>query len=139
MPTTTSFPLLHGEMCRKVIGVFYDVYNELGFGFPERIYHRALLIGLRSAGFATASEVSLPVWFRERVIGRFRADLLVEDQIVVELKTLPCIYPSNVIQLLNYLRSTRRDIGLLLNFGRKPRFKRVILTAEYRRKHTPKV
>src|ERR1041384_4691636 len=115
--------LVHAELTGRVLKIFYGVYNQLGFGFPERIYHRAMVLDLRDDGLEVESEVTLPVWFRGRTIGRFRADLIVEKSVVVELKTLPVIYPANVVQLLNYLKSTRREIGLLLTFGRQPQIK----------------
>src|ERR1043165_2667939 len=124
--------LVHAELTGRVLKIFYGVYNQLGFGFPERICHRRMVLALRDAGLEVESEVTLPVWFRGRTIGRFRADLVLKRSVIVELKTLPLIYPANVVQLLNYLKSTRQEIGLLLNFGRKPQIKRVILTSNYK-------
>ena len=122
----TRIPLAHSELTSRIIGHFFDVYNDLGYGFPEKIYHRALKVALAADGILAASEVSLPVWFRGQVIGRFRADLVVEELVVVELKTLPMLYPANATQLLNYLKSTKREVGLLLNFGRQPQIKRLV-------------
>jgi GxxExxY protein len=125
-------PYLYSEITSRIIRAYFNVYNELGYGFPEKIYKRGLLLELKSEGFDARSEVTLPVWFRDCVIGRFRADIVVNGLIIVELKALPRVFPSQATQLLNYLKSTKREIGLLLNFGRKPQIKRIILTEDRR-------
>ncbi|MGH9949141.1 MAG: GxxExxY protein [Pyrinomonadaceae bacterium] len=118
--------MLHKELTEKIIGVFYDVYNELGHGFLESVYETAMVIALREAGLKVASQVEIPVWFRKRQIGNFYADLLVEGCVIVELKAVRSIDPSHEAQLIHYLRSTEIEIGLLLNFGVKPEIKRKI-------------
>jgi GxxExxY protein len=114
------------ELSQKVIGVFYDVYNELGHGFLESVYENAMVIALRSKGFGVEQQYAVPVWFRGNRVGSFCADLVIERTIIVELKAVRSIDPSHEAQLLNYLRATDIEIGLLLNFGVKPEIKRRI-------------
>ena len=120
--------LLHWESTRLVIGTFFEVYNELGFGFLESIYHSAMLVALRSRGLSVARDVPIEVFFRNAVIGRFQADLVVEGAVVVELNAARTILPEFEAQLIHYLRATSVEVGLLLNFGRKPEFKRLVFS-----------
>jgi GxxExxY protein len=119
--------LRHKELTYQIIGVFYDVYNELGHGFLESVYQRSLAIALESAGLGVRAEVKIPVWYRGHRVGQFEGDLLVNDLILLELKVARCLERSHQAQLLNYLRATHIEVGLLLNFGLKPEFKRLIL------------
>jgi GxxExxY protein len=105
--------------------VFYEVYNELGFGFAEVIYQRAMGKALGQAGFSVGSEVAVPVSFREEVIGIFKADLVVENRIVLELKVADTISKAHEAQLTHYLRASDYEVGLVLCFGDAPRFRRV--------------
>jgi GxxExxY protein len=106
--------------------VFYDVYNELGHGFLESVYHRSLALALESIGLNIASKVAIPVWFRGNKVGRFEADILVEGCVLLELKAVRALNSSHRAQLLNYLRATDIEVGLLLNFGERPEFKRIV-------------
>ncbi|HYK51221.1 MAG TPA: GxxExxY protein, partial [Terriglobales bacterium] len=112
--------LKHAELTEKIIGVFYDVYNELGYGFLESVYEESLLIALRDAGFAVEHQLAIPVWFRGREVGRFRGDILVEGRVLLELKSARILEATHKAQLLHYLKSTEIEIGLLLNFGSRP-------------------
>jgi GxxExxY protein len=107
--------------------VFYDVYNELGHGFLESVYQRSLAHALESSGLEVRAQVKIPVWFRGQRVGQFEGDLLVNDSVLLELKVANCLALSHSSQLLNYLRATDIEVGLLLNFGLKPEFKRLIL------------
>ena len=118
--------LKHGLITDKILGVFYEVYNELGHGFIESVYHRSLVLALKSVGLNVCSKVPIPVWFRGTRVGRFEADILVENCILLELKAARMLDSSHRAQLMNYLRATEIEVGLLLNFGEKPEFKRVI-------------
>lgn len=120
----------HRELTQKVIGIFYEVYNELGHGFLESVYEKAMVIGLRDAGIKAAEQASIMVRFRGELIGDFRADLLIEDLVIVELKAASGLEPAHEAQLLNYLRATDIEVGLLLNFGQKPQFKRLVFGDE---------
>ena len=112
-------------LTRKIIGVFYDVYNELGAGFLESVYQKSLALALESAGFKVCSRVDIPVWFRGQQVGQFEADLLVENCVLLELKAARALDPAHEAQLLNYLRATNIEVGLLLNFGPRPVIKRL--------------
>jgi len=118
--------LKHGLITDKILAVFYEVYNELGYGFLESVYHRSLVLALKSVGLNVSSKVPIPVWFRGTRVGRFEADILVEGCVLLELKAARMLDSSHRAQLLNYLRATEIEVGLLLNFGEKPEFKRVI-------------
>jgi|SRR5262245_5993464 len=124
---------LHRDVTEKVIGVFYDVYKELGYGFLESVYHNGMLIALEQTGFCVASLVKVPVFFRGRMIGDFIADLLVEDKVILELKAVSELNPAHEAQLLNYLKAIPIEIGLLLNFGPKPKVKRMAFSNDRKR------
>jgi GxxExxY protein len=111
----------HSQLTRQIIRVFFEVYAELGYGFLESVYRSAMTVALRDAGLAVEPEVELNARFRGRSIGTFRADLLVEGAVLVELKAARAIGPAHVAQLLNYLRCTVIEIGLILNFGPAPK------------------
>ena len=116
--------LLHRELTDTIIGVFYEVYNELGFGFLESVYEEAMVIALRDKGLNVEQQVRIPVWFRGREIGIYEADLIVERSVIVELKAVRQLAETHVAQLLHYLRATKIEVGLVMNFGLKPEFKR---------------
>ncbi|HWO02679.1 MAG TPA: GxxExxY protein [Blastocatellia bacterium] len=115
----------HRELTQKIIGVFYEVYNELGHGFLESVYEAAMSIALIESGLKAAQRVPTPVWFRGRMVGDFKTDILVEGAVILELKAARAIEAAHEAQLLNYLRATDIEVGLLLNFGVKPQFKRM--------------
>jgi GxxExxY protein len=119
--------LKHSALTDKVIGVFYSVYNELGPGFLESVYQRSMAIALAEIGLAAEIEAPVPVWFRGQQVGDFKADMVVERLVLLELKTAKAIDPSHEGQILHYLRATELEVGLLLNFGPQPQFKRFIL------------
>jgi GxxExxY protein len=116
----------HGEITQKIIAVFYEVYNELGHGFLESIYEKSLEVALTSMGLKVCRQIEIPVSFRGQRVGVFTADMLVEDCVLLELKAARVLDSSHEAQLLNYLRATEIEVGLLLNFGLKPDFKRLI-------------
>ncbi|HEY2933086.1 MAG TPA: GxxExxY protein [Acidobacteriota bacterium] len=118
--------LKHKELTGTIIGAFFDVYNELGHGFLESVYEASMGLVLSSKGLEIMRQAPLPVWFREQLVGDFRADLLVERKIIVEIKAARALDPANEAQILNYLRASEIEIGMLINFGPKPEFKRMI-------------
>lgn len=122
--------LKHAEVTEKIIGIFYDVYNELGYGFLECVYEESLVIALRQAGLAVSRQIPLPVWFRGHKVGEFRADLLVENNVLVELKSARSLDNTHEAQLLHYLKSTEVEVGMLLNFGARPQFRRLLFDNE---------
>lgn len=124
--------LKHYTITKSIIGVFFDVYNELGSGFLEIVYVEALALALREAGLSVDREIPLAVTFREKIIGRFRADLVVNGTVLVEAKALPKLQPVHEAQILNYLRATVLEVGLLLNFGPRPQFRRLLFDNTYK-------
>ncbi|MGA8836183.1 MAG: GxxExxY protein [Candidatus Sulfotelmatobacter sp.] len=125
--------LKHSELTEKIIGVFYDVYNELGHGFLESTYAEALVVALQESGLRAAREVPVPVWFRGRKVGQYYADLIVEDVVLLELKAARTLESAHEAQLLHYLRATEVEVGLLLNFGLRPQFRRLLFDNERKR------
>ena len=121
--------LRHGGLTRQIIGAFYEVYNELGRGFLESVYQRALALALRQRGVRAELEAPLEVCFRGVVVGTFRADIVADDRIILEVKAGKAIDDAHRAQLLNYLRATGLEVGLLLNFGPRPEFVRLLLDA----------
>jgi GxxExxY protein len=120
----------HQELTEVIIGVFYEVYNELGYGFLESVYQEAMLIVLRERGMTVEAQRPLPVWFRGGKIGDFRPDLIVGNLVVAELKAARGLEPFHEAQLLNYLRASDIEVGLLLNFGPVAKIKRMVFANE---------
>lgn len=116
----------HKEITDIIIKGFYEVYNELGDGFLESIYEKALYIVLTKYGQNVEKQKDISVFFRGQIIGDFKADLIVEEKVIVELKAVRDIGPTHEAQIINYLKATNIEVGLLLNFGRKPEFKRFV-------------
>ena len=122
----TATGLKHQELTGRIIRVFLDVYNELGAGFLESVYVEALAVAFAGAKLSVQREMPLAVRFRGKVIGHFRADLVVGGKILVETKASPCLHATHSAQVLNYLRATVLEVGLLLNFGPRPSIKRFV-------------
>lgn len=118
--------LLHEELTNAIIKTFYEVYNELGYGFLEKVYQNSLYLELKNRGYKVEAQKKISVYYKGTEVGEYYADLLVEDLIILELKAAECIVKDFENQILNYLRGTDCEVGLLLNFGNKPEFKRKI-------------
>ena len=117
----------HHKLTRTIIKGYYEVYNELGTGFLESVYEEALLMVLRDElALETVAQKAVEVEFRNKVVGNYQADLLVENKVIVELKAVSRLLPSHKAQLINYLKATEIELGLLMNFGDEPEFKRYI-------------
>jgi len=116
----------HKEITDIILKSFYEVYNELGDGFLESVYENALSIVLTGYGLYVEKQKDISVFFRGKVIGDFKADLIVNEKVIVELKAVRTLAPAHEAQLINYLKATIIEVGLLLNFGRKPEFKRFV-------------
>src|SRR5262245_1640082 len=119
--------MLHEELTGKILEASFEVINELGAGFLEGVYEEALLIALRQKGIGVAQQVPLKVRFRGAIVGDFYADILVEEKVIIELKAVKALAPEHQAQLINYLKATGIEVGLLINSGR-PKL-------EYRRLH----
>jgi GxxExxY protein len=118
--------LLHEELTDAIIKTFYEVYNELGYGFLEKVYQNSLYLELKNKGYKVEAQKKISVYYKGTEVGEYYADLLVEDLIILELKAADSIVKDFENQILNYLRGTECEVGLLLNFGNKPEFKRKI-------------
>lgn len=108
------------ELTHGVIGAFYDVYNELRFGYLESVYCGALVVELRARGHTVEREVPVSVYYKGRSVGDYRVDLMVDEGVLVEVKASRHLDPNAEHQLLNYLRATGREVGLLFHFGPRP-------------------
>jgi GxxExxY protein len=126
--SNTHTPMLkHSAITDAIIGAFYEVYNELGQGFLESVYREALALVLVERGLKAEKERWVMVRFRNTIVGIFRTDILVNDTVVVELKCARTLDSAHEAQLLNYLKATEFEVGLLLNFGNRPQFRRMLL------------
>ena len=121
-----SKPLKHGDLTDKIIGAFYKVYNRLGHGFLEKVYENALVLELRKQGLSVRQQSPIHVYYENELIGEYFADLIVDDKVILELKAAEAIDEAHLAQLTNYLKATRQEVGLLLNFGTEPVFMRRI-------------
>jgi len=119
-------PLIDEKITRQIIGAFYECYNQLGYGFLESVYRRALLQELRSRALSASEEAFVEVNYKGISVGSFRLDLLVENRVVVETKATSTLAPTDRRQLINYLQATGLEVGLLLHFGPEPRFERCL-------------
>jgi len=120
--------LLHKELSNKIIKCFYTVYNTLGFGFLEKVYENAFMIELSTNGLKAEKQKQIKVYYENQTVGEYFADIIVEDSIILELKAAEFVVEEHELQLINYLKATEIEIGLLLNFGKTPEFKRKIFT-----------
>ncbi len=127
-PPTLHPNLPHAAITHNIIGSFYEVFNTLGRGFAERVYQRALAHDLRASSLLVDTETPAEVRYRGLPIARFRTDLIVEHKVLVEIKALAQLEPSHTAQVLNYLRATKLEVGLLLNFGRRAEFRRLVMS-----------
>jgi len=118
--------LKHSEITDKIIKAFYEVYNELGFGFLEAVYEKALFIVLNDFGLDVEQQKKINVYFRNQIIGVYVADLIVNQKVIIEIKAVKRLAAEHEAQLLNYLRSTEIEVGLLVNFGAQLKFKRFV-------------
>ena len=122
----------HSELTEEIIQCFFKVYNQLGWGFLEKVYENALLIELEKCDLNCEAQKPIKVFYEEKEIGNYFADIVVEGVVIVELKAAETLAPEHEAQLLNYLKATKIEVGLLLNFGKKPQFKRKVFSNHYK-------
>jgi GxxExxY protein len=120
--------LLHKGITDSILKTYYDVYNQLGYGFLEKVYQNAMYFELKSLGYKVEAQKPIKVYFKNQLVGEYYADLLVEDKVIVELKACELLMNAHVAQIMNYLKATEIEVGLLLNFGEDAEFKRMIYT-----------
>ncbi len=127
-----KFP--HQELTKTIIGIYYDVYNEMGHGFLEKVYQNSMIVELQSRGLKVESQKKINVYYKQVVVGEYIPDIIVNNSVIVELKCVEYINESHQAQLLNYLKSTECEVGLLLNFGNDPQFVRKIYTNDIKKR-----
>jgi GxxExxY protein len=130
--------LKHAELTERLIGIFFSLYNEIGHGFLESVYEQAFSVALAENRIFFERQIAIPVWFPAQKIGEFRADLLVERKVLIELKTRRDMDSAWEKQLLNYLRATDVEVGLLFNFGPTAQFKRYAFENERKNPRNPR-
>jgi GxxExxY protein len=123
----STLPYKHSEITDKIIAAFYKVYNTLGYGFLEKVYENAMVIELRKCHVKVQAQAPITVIYEGESVGEYFADLLVANAVIVELKAAKTFAEEHEAQLLNYLKATPYEVGLLLNFGPKPEVKRKAL------------
>ncbi|MFZ0731427.1 MAG: GxxExxY protein [Candidatus Sulfotelmatobacter sp.] len=122
--------LKYSELTERIIGIFYEVYNELGHGFLESTYSSAMAVAMTESGMKVEQEVPVPVWFHGQKVGQYFADLIVGRKIILELKAAKRLDSAHQAQLLHYLRATEFEVGILFNFGSRPQFRRLLFDNE---------
>lgn len=120
----------HQDLTAKIIQCAYTVHNTLGFGFLEAVYQNALLIELKKSGLSAEKEKRIQVYYDDQIVGDYIADIIVEDKVILELKSVKDLHEAHNAQLINYLKATGIEIGLLINFGESVQIKRKIFTPE---------
>ena len=118
----------HSETTQKIIAAFYKVYNTLGYGFLEKVYVNSMLIELKKSGFTCEKQQEIIVFYEGEEVGFYISDITVNNQVIIEIKAAETICEEHEFQLINYLKATEIEVGLLLNFGKKPEVKRRVFT-----------
>lgn len=125
--------IIYSDLTEKIIKAFFIVYSKLGYGFLEKVYLNALIIELRKMGLYVVKQQHIMVFYDGQQVGEYFADLLVEKLVIIELKAAETIVEEHEHQLLNYLKATDKEVGLLLNFGKRPAFKRKIFENRFKK------
>jgi GxxExxY protein len=121
-----NMELLQKDITEKIIKAFYNVYNTLGYGFLEKVYENSLLIELRKMGLVCSSQEQIKVYYENVQVGFYIADIIVNSAVIIEVKAAECLCEEHEFQLINYLKATEIEVGLLINFGKAPQFKRKV-------------
>ena len=124
---TDKKSIKYEKLTEGIIRIFYKVYNKLGYGFLEKIYENAMMVEMEKENIAAISQAPIKVIYDDKILGEYFADILVDGKVIVEIKAAKNLAPENEAQLLNYLKATDIEVGLLLNFGSKPQIKRKVL------------
>lgn len=125
----------HQELTKSIIGIYYNVYNELGYGFLEKVYHRAMIVELNKNGYEVEHEKKIKVFYKNEVVGTYIPDLIINKSVILELKCVEYLIEALENQLINYLKATECEVGLVLNFGKDPQFKRKIFTNDLKKRN----
>lgn len=127
---------LHSDITSTIIKAYYNVYNKLGYGFLEKVYENALIIELKKIGLQCQKQTPIKVFYDSEIVGEYFADIIVNDCVILELKAADSLLEEHEAQLVNYLRATNIEVGLLLNFGREAEFKRKAFSNNYKNHKT---
>jgi GxxExxY protein len=130
--------MLHAEITDKIINAFYKVYNTMGYGFLEKVYENALNIELKKMGLDTSQQNNIKVFYENHEVGNYFADITINNQVIIEIKASESLREDHKAQLINYLKATDKEVGMLLNFGKKAEFKRIIFTNDRKTWNTDK-
>ncbi len=122
----------YSNITDKIIKAYFDVYNKLGYGFLEKVYEKSMMIELGNIGLKCENQFPINVYYDNYEVGKYYADIIVENVVILELKAVKSICPEHEAQLLNYLKATEIEVGMLLNFGEKPQFKRKVFSNKYK-------
>ncbi len=114
------------ELTEKIIKIFYKVYNDLGYGFLEKVYENAMMLAFKKENIPAVSQYAIKVFYEDEIVGEYFADIMVDDKVIVEIKATRNLALEHEAQLLNYLKATDKEVGLLLNFGPEPEIKRKV-------------
>lgn len=126
--------MLHETTTALIIRAYYNVYNELGYGFAEKVYENSMMDELRSLGLTCAQQVPIKVYYKGNLVGDYFADIIVNNEVILELKAASALCEEHECQLLNYLKATDKELGMLFNFGTTPQFRRKIFMNENKSK-----
>jgi GxxExxY protein len=118
----------HSDITDKIIKCFYKVYNTLGYGFLEKVYENALFLELRGLGLFVEKQKQIEVYYENEKVGEYYADLIVSESVIIELKAAESLCEEHEYQLINYLKATEIEVGILLNFGKSPQLKRKVFS-----------
>ncbi len=118
----------HSDITEKIIKCFYKVYNSLGYGFLEKVYENAMFLELKNLGLFVEKQKQIKVYYKNEQVGEYYADLIISESVIVELKAAESLCEAHEFQLINYLKATEIEVGLLLNFGKEPMFKRKVFS-----------
>jgi GxxExxY protein len=125
--------LLHEEITEKIIKAYYKVYNTLGYGFLEKVYENAMAIEIRQMGLEVKCQYPIKVYYESKIVGEYFADLIVNDIVVIELKASSSLLEEHECQLINYLKATKIELGLLMNFGKNAAYKRKVFMNKFKK------
>lgn len=126
--------LLHSDLTDNILKCYYKVYNKLGYGFLEKVYENAMLLELKSAGLFCERQKHIKVFYEGEQVGEYFADIIVNDIVIIEIKAAEALAEEHEAQLINYLKATEKEVGLLLNFGKRAQFKRKVFTNLHKEK-----
>ena len=132
-----SYNSKHSDLTSVILKAFFKVYNTLGYGFLEKVYERAMVIELRSMGISCDEQYPVRVFYFTHEVGYYQADIFVEKAVITDLKAAERLREDDEAQLINYLKGTNVEVGLLLNFGKKPEFRRKVFSNEFKKNFPP--